>query len=156
MGLPKSVVKIKKDGVEYISSVDRTQYTMLELERAGLRDSGKLLKKRTRAKIPKDSGDTRKTVATWVRKPWKNRAAHLQIGVYNFKTATKKRLEYSGYYFHIIEFGSRLVRALRPLTSTAKESIGDMRKIQAQYLGYIEDELKAKSVINEDEEVDDS
>ena len=156
MGLPKSVVKIKKDGVEYISSVDKTQYTMLELERAALRDSGKLLKKRTRAKIPKDTGDTRKTVATWVRKPWKGRAAHLQIGVYNFKTANKKGLEYSGYYFHILEFGSRLVRALRPLSSTARESVEDMRKIQAQYLGYIDDELKAKQLIDESEEVDDS
>jgi|LGVE01.1.fsa_nt_gb hypothetical protein len=156
MGMPKSVVKIKKDGIEYVSSVNKIEYTMLELERAALRDSGKLLKKRTKAKIPKVTGNTRKTVATWVRKPWKNRAAHLQIGVYNFKTAAKKHLEYSGYYFHILEFGSRLVKALRPLTSTAKESIQDVRKIQAQYLSYVDNEQKALSVINEDEEVDDS
>jgi len=156
MGMPKSVIKIKKGGVEYISSVNKIEYTMLELERAALRDVGKLLKKRTRAKIPKDTGDTRKTVATWVRKPYKDKAAYLQIGVYNFKTATKKHLEYSGYYFHIIEFGSRLVKALRPLTSTAKENVEEIRKIEAQYLKYIDDEMKAKSVIDESEEVDDS
>jgi hypothetical protein len=90
MGLPKSVVKINKDGVTYTSSVNRTEYTMLELERAALRDTGKFLKRGIRPRIPKDNGDTRKTLATWVRKPWKDRAAHLQIGIYNKKTAMKK------------------------------------------------------------------
>lgn len=155
MGMPKSVIKINKDGVQYTSSVDRTQYTMLELERAGLRDAGKFLKKIIRKLIPKDEGHARKSLATWVRKPFKDRAAFLQVGVYNKKTAVKKGLKYVS-YFHILEFGSRNQKALRPITNGTKQNIETIRKIQAQYLGYIEDELKAQTIINEDEEVDDS
>lgn len=155
MGLPKSVIKINKDGVQYVSSVDRTEYTMLELERAGLRDAGKFLKKIIRKLIPKDEGHARKSLATWVRKPWKGRAAFLQVGVYNKKTAVKKGLKYVS-YFHILEFGSRNQKALRPITNGTKQNIEVIRKIQAQYLGYIEDELKAKSVIDEDDKEDGS
>jgi hypothetical protein len=155
MGMPKSVVKINKDGVNYTSSVDKTQYTMMELERAALRDAGKFLKRTVKALIPKDEGHARKSLGVWVRKPWKNRAAHLQIGVYNKKTAEKKGLFYVG-YFHLIEFGSRKLRGLRPITNGTKGNIETVRKIQAQYLGYIEDEIKALSVIDEGDEEDDS
>lgn len=155
MGMPKSVVKINKDGVEYISSVDRTQYTMLELERAGLRDVGKLLKKVIRPTIPKDEGWARKSLATWVRKPWRDQAAHLQIGIYNAKTAFKKGIEYAGYYFHILEFGSREQKPLRLLTSGVQSRVDAIRMIMAQYLKHIEDEQKAKTIIDEKDEVED-
>ena len=36
MPLPKSVTKIKKDGIEFVSNVDRAQYTIQELSRAAL------------------------------------------------------------------------------------------------------------------------
>lgn len=60
MSLPKAV-KITKDGVEIISNVDRIQYTLKELERAALRDVGKLVCKRTRQKIKRRSGRLAKT-----------------------------------------------------------------------------------------------
>ena len=41
MPLPPSVTRIKKDGVEFVSSVDRCAYTIRELVRAALRDVGK-------------------------------------------------------------------------------------------------------------------
>lgn len=41
------------------------------------------------------------------------------------------------------------------LRDTVIESIPDIQKIEAQYLSAIEDELKAKVLINEDEEVGD-
>lgn len=153
MPLPKSKVKINKDGVFYESSVDRTKFTMLELERAALRDIGKLLKKRVRAKIPKDSGDARKSIATWNKKPFRGVAAHLSIGNLTLAQSIKKSLEYV-YYMHILEFGSKNKKAERPLRGGVMESIGDIRKIEAQYLAYIEDEQKALSVIDESEEVD--
>ena len=66
--MPKSVVKIKtkagKSTVTYISNVDRTKYTMLELERAALRDIGTLLRKEVKSRIPKDSGNARKSIGT--------------------------------------------------------------------------------------------
>lgn len=43
MSVPKSVIKIKKGNIEYISSVDRVQYTIAELSRAALRDVGKFI-----------------------------------------------------------------------------------------------------------------
>ena len=43
MALPKSVTKIKKGNVEFISNVDRVNYTLNELTRAALRDVGKFL-----------------------------------------------------------------------------------------------------------------
>lgn len=155
MPMPKSVVKINKDGVEYVSSVDKIQYTMTELERAGLRDVGKLLKKVIRPTIPKDEGWARKSLATWVRKPYNGKAAHIQIGIYNMKTAFKKGLEYAGYYFHILEFGSRTQKPLRLLTSGVQSRVDIMRQILAQYLSHIEDEMKAKTIIDEKDEVSD-
>ena len=43
MGLPKSVIRFNKNGVQYVSSCDRTQYTIRELTRAALRDVGKFI-----------------------------------------------------------------------------------------------------------------
>ena len=43
MPIPKSVTKIKKGNVEFISNVDRVQYTLTELTRAALRDVGKFI-----------------------------------------------------------------------------------------------------------------
>lgn len=42
MSLPKSV-KFKKDGVVYENNVDKIKYTMHELARAALRDTGKFV-----------------------------------------------------------------------------------------------------------------
>ena len=43
MSVPKSVVRFKKDGIEYTSNVDFACYTIVELTRAALRDVGKFL-----------------------------------------------------------------------------------------------------------------
>ena len=44
MSAPKSVVRFKKDGIEYISNVDFACYTIVELSRAAMRDVGKFNK----------------------------------------------------------------------------------------------------------------
>ena len=49
MPVPKSVIKIKKGNIEYISNVDRVNYTLNELTRAALRDVGKYLCNRFRS-----------------------------------------------------------------------------------------------------------
>lgn len=56
MSVPKSVVKLKRNGVEYVSSVERTNYTITELTRAAMRDVGKLLCRRTNEKAQKLPG----------------------------------------------------------------------------------------------------
>lgn len=55
MSLPKAV-KITKNGVEIISNVDRIQYTLKELERAALRDVGKLVCKTVTTKNKTQDG----------------------------------------------------------------------------------------------------
>lgn len=81
MPLPKSVVKIKKDGIEYTSSVDRVKYTLEELSRAALRDVAKLIRKRMIVKLKKLPGMKKnkrlyKSTQYWVRK----RETDLQMG----------------------------------------------------------------------------
>lgn len=73
MPLPKSVVKIKKDSIEFTSSVDRVQYTMIELQRAALRDVAKFIRKRMLEKLKKLPGMKRSrriygSTQFWIRK----------------------------------------------------------------------------------------
>lgn len=154
MPLPKSVVKVRKNGVEYTSNVDLTQYLITELERAALRDVGKLLRARTKAEIPKNSGDTRKALGTWVRKQEGDKAAKLQIGYYNKKVSGRKGLKYVGFYTHILEFGSVKQKALRPLSRTVQENTKEIEKIVAAYLGELsKGESAALRKIDAEEEV---
>lgn len=141
MPLPKSVVKIKKDGVEYISSVDRAQYTIEELTRAALRDVAKLCRKRMLEKLKKLPGMKRakrpyKSTQYWVRK----KDCDLQIG---FKHDT--------WYGVQQELGDRNQPARHILRGTVLENIDEIRRIEGQYLSAIEDENKALGLIDEDE-----
>ena len=81
MPMPKSVTKIKKDGIEFISNVDRVQYTIQELSRAALKDVAKLLRKRMVQELKTLPGMRRSkriynSTQYWVRK----RDCDLQIG----------------------------------------------------------------------------
>lgn len=151
MPMPKSVTRVNKNGVKFISEVDRAKYTLDELTRAALRDVGKFLRKRMKTKVPKDSRDLEKNIASRVVK----KRAALEIGVYSRQRARKRGLNYAGYYAHIIEFGSKKMTAQPYLRQTVMENIGTIRDIEAKYIKEIEDEQKAKSLINEEEEIAD-
>lgn len=141
MPLPKSVVKIKKNGVEYISSVDRVQYTLEELSRAALRDVAKLCRKRMVEKLKKMPGLKRskrpyKSTQYWVRK----KDCDLQIG---FKHDT--------WYGVLQELGDKNQPARHILRGTVMENIDEIRRIEGMYLKAIEDENKALGLIDEKE-----
>jgi len=143
MPMPKSVTKVKKDGVEFISSVDRIQYTIEELSRAALRDVAKLVRKRMIQKLKKLPGMKRSkriygSTQYWVRK----RDCDLQIG---FKHDT--------WYGVHQELGDRNQPARHILRGTVMENIDEIRKIEGQYLSAIEDENKALALIDEKEYV---
>lgn len=53
MGIPKSVIRLKKDGVEYVSSVDKASYTINELTRSAMRDVGKFIVRRCNERAQK-------------------------------------------------------------------------------------------------------
>ena len=141
--MPKTVTKVTKDGVTFKSNVDRAQYTIYELKRAALRDVAKLIRKRMIQKLKNLPGMKRnrriyKSTQYWVRK----RESDLQIG-----------FKHNAWYGAKSELGTSKQPARGILRGTVYENIDEIVKIQSKYLSAIEDDLKAKSLIDEDEAV---
>ena len=139
MAVPSSV-KFKKDGVEYLNNVDRTNYTIRELTRAALRDVGKFVIRTTKKKIRKRTGRLAKGTQYWVRK----KEGDLQVGF-------KPNAWYGGYQ----ELGTEKQPKIGALTSSVEDNIKTIREIEAQYLSAIEDENRALSLIDEAETISD-
>lgn len=143
MSLPKAV-KITKNGVEIISNVDRIQYTLKELERAALRDVGKLVCKRTRQKIKRRTWRLAKNTQYWVRS--KQEVPDLQVG---FKPG--------GFYGLYQELGTDIsdkrkgkIKKIGALSNATQENIKDIIKIEQQYLSAVGTE-EAERKLNEGE-----
>lgn len=136
MPLPKSVIKINRDGIEYTSSVDRVNYTIQELTRAALRDVGKYICRRTRQQIKRRTGRLAKNIQYWVRK----KDGDLQVG---FKPG--------GFYGMFQELGTENIPKQAALYNTVKDNIRIIRDIEAQYLSAVEDEQRAMALIDEGE-----
>lgn len=134
--MPRSVVKFKKGGVEFVDSVDKVNYTIDELTRAALRDVGKYVCRETRKKIHRRTGRVAKNTQYWVRKKDKD----LQVG---FKPA--------GFYGGFQEVGTSKIPKIGALTSSVEQNIDMIRKIEAQYLSAIASEGAARSLIDESE-----
>lgn len=134
MSLPKAV-KITKNSVEFISNVERLQYTLKELERAALRDVGKLVCKRTKQKIKRRTGRLAKNTQYWVRS--KQKVPDLQVG---FKPG--------GFYGLYQEIGTSKSPKIGALSNAAEDNISDIIKIESQYLSGIGTE-EAESLIKE-------
>jgi len=153
MPMPKSVTKYSnKNGVTFISGVDRANYTIQELSRAALKDVAKVIRKKMAAKMRKLPGFSKsrrpyKTIQTWVR----GIETDLQIGFGN----TKKGVSGDSWYAIQQELGTNGQPKRSILRDTVFESINDIQKIEAQYLSAIEDEAKAQALIDEAEEVGD-
>nr|DAV09524.1 MAG TPA: type I neck protein [Caudoviricetes sp.] len=134
MSLPKAV-KITKNGVEFVSNVERLQYTLKELERAALRDVGKLVCKRTKQKIKRRTGRLAKNTQYWVLS--KQKVPDLQVG---FKPG--------GFYGLYQEIGTSKSPKIGALSNAAEDNISDIIKIESQYLSGIGTE-EAESLIKE-------
>lgn len=140
MGLPKSVTKIKKGNIEFISNVDRVNYTLNELTRAALRDVGKFICNKFRAKYYKifkrKKGKVGRYTQYWVRK----KECDLQVGLKSF-----------AFYGGFQEVGSSKTKKLGLLQQTVEENIDQIRLIEGKYLSAIEDENRALGLIDEKE-----
>lgn len=141
MPMPKSVTKIKKDGVEFISNVDRAQYTLTELQRAALRDTGKFIRKRVIQELKKLRGMRRSrrlynSMQYWVRR----RETDLIIGH-----------KHDTWYGAHGEIGQRNQPRRDILRDTVYNNIDQIRLIQGQYLSAIENENRALGLIDESE-----
>ena len=145
MPMPKSVTKVKKDGIEFISNVDRAQYTIQELSRAALKDVAKLLRKRMVQELKQLPGMRRSkriynSTQYWVRR----RECDLQIGV-----------KHDAWYGVNQELGTKGMPKKGVIRETTFKHIDEIRKIQGQYLSAIEDENRALELIDEEEEIGD-
>lgn len=152
MPMPRSVVRVRRNGITYVSNVDRAQYTLRELSRAALKDIAKLIRKRTIQKLQTLPGLKRskrpyKAVGYWVRK----NEDDLQIGFGNSKKGT------SGDTWYAIqaELGSKNQPKRGFLRSTVYENIGEIRIIAGKYIKEIENENRAMGLIDESEDVGD-
>lgn len=140
MPVPKSVTRINKDGVKYVSNVDRVKYTAQELQRAALRDSAKIIRKRMIDRLKLLPGMRRsrrkyRSAQYWVRR-WET---DLIIG---FKHDT--------WYGVLQELGDKNQPRRDILRTSTMESINDIRIAQGKYLSAIEDENKALGLIDKD------
>ena len=136
--MPRSVTKITKDGIKFTSNVDRIKYMLVELQRAALRDTAKLIRKRMIVKLRKLPGMKRnkriyKSTQYWVRK----RETDLIVG---FKHNT--------WYGALSELGQKGQPARNILRGTVMENIDDIKRVQGQYLSAISDENRALGLID--------
>lgn len=145
MSVPKSVIKIDKKGVKYISSVDRAQYTIRELTRAALRDVGKFLVRRINEKAQALPGMKRNprvrgkksAFQYWARK----QECDLQVGT-----------KHDTWYGYKQELGTSNMKRLGFIQSTANENIAEIIKIESQYLSALEDEAEALALIESEDD----
>lgn len=140
MPLPKSITKIKKGNIEYVSSIDKVQYTLEELSRAALRDVGKFLCNKFRSDyygvFTRKKGNVGKYTQYWVRK----KECDLQFGI-----------KPSAFYGMFQEFGSSKTKKVGLLQKTVNQNIAKIVEIESQYLSALEDEAKALALIDEQE-----
>lgn len=147
MSVPKSVVRFRKNGVEYISSVDKASYTIVELSRAAMRDVGKFLARTANdaaMKLPglKKSRRVRGKTSTFrYDVPWaKSGLPHLDVGV-----------THDTWYGVEQELGSSKQPKRQILRNAAYFNVAKIVEIESQYLSALEDEAKALSMISEGE-----
>ncbi|CAM3678672.1 hypothetical protein GCM10009865_47600 [Aeromicrobium ponti] len=143
MPMPRSVTRVRRNGVEFTSNVDRVKYTIQELARAALKDVAKLIRRRILDKARKMPGMRKgkripNAFQYWVRK----RESDLQIGV-----------KHDTWYGVDQELGTNGQPARHIIRDTVYENIDQIRIIQGKYLSSIESENRARGLIDEEEEI---
>lgn len=147
MAVPKSVVRISKNGVKYTSSVDKAQYTLIELTRAALRDVGRYLTYQANAQAQKLKGLSKsrrvrgRTSTFLYNVPWaKTGLPHLEVGV-----------KHGTWYGEQQELGTSNQPKRQILRNAAHDNIAKIIEIESKYLSAMEDEAAALRLINEKE-----
>lgn len=144
MGVPKSVIRLNKDGVQYVSSCDKAQYTIRELTRAALRDVGKFVVRRCNdaaMKLPGMKKSVRVRGRTSVFGYWARKIeCDLQVGI-----------RWDTWYGVAQELGTSKMPKHGILRNTTYDNIAEIIKIESQYLSALEDEAEALALIDEDD-----
>ena len=148
MPLPKSVTKISKNGVEFVSSVDRANYLITELTRAAMKDVAKYVLRIVRANVRAISSQTKKMryagmrYQYWMRK----KECDLQLGIENTKFGAE-----SAWWADQSELGTGNQPKRGFLRAAVYDNIATIRQIESQYLSAIEDEAGAEAMVDEEE-----
>lgn len=144
MGVPKSVVKLDRNGVTYTSNVDRASYTIKELTRAALRDVGRFVSRTANSSAMQLKGLKRSkrvrgkssAFQYWVRK----NEGNLQVGI-----------KHGTWYGTDQELGANKQPKRGILRSSVYDNIAKIVEIESQYLSALEDEAAALALISEEE-----
>jgi len=142
--------------IKYESNIKETKIVLTELSRAAFREVAKLIRNDAKNRVKmqsEDTGNLRKSIATWVKRKG-SEGPHLQIGVYDKKRAEHKGLK-DPYYAHFIEFGTKKMAARPFLRPSVHENIDEIRRIEGKYFKEIENENRARGLIDEAEEIKD-
>lgn len=145
MPLPKSNLKINKNGIRFETSIERTKYTLAELSRAALRDVARFLKYKVRKefnKLPgmaKQSKRFKAAYQHWLRK----KEGDLQIGI-----------KHNTWYGVDQELGNKNQPKRDILRNAVMNNIDQIRIIEGQYLSAIENENRALELIDEEDEIE--
>lgn len=147
MSVPKSVVRFRKNGIEYTSNVDFACYTIVELSRAAMRDVGKFLARKANEaamKLPglKKSRRVRGRTSTFLYNvPWaKEGLPHLEVGV-----------THDTWYGVDQELGNSSQPKRSILKNAAQLNIPTIIEIESKYLSALESEAEALRLISEEE-----
>ncbi len=146
MPVPPSVTRIDKNGVKFISGVDRCSYTLKELVRAALRDVGKFVcitSNKAAQKLYYNSMQkskrvrgTKRAFQYWAR----SQESDLQVGI-----------KHGAWYGTEQELGSSRIKKKGILTNAVHDNIATIIKIESQYLSALEDEAEALALISDKE-----
>ena len=153
MPIPPTVTRTTKDGVEFISNVDRCSYTIKELTRAALRDVGNFIlitanKKAQKLYYNSMMKSKRVRGKTSIFEKWvRTRECDLHVGMGNIK----KGKTGDTWYGIEQELGSSKMKKHGILTSSVQDNIATIIKIESQYLSALEDEAEALALISEEE-----
>lgn len=167
MSAPKSTIKVKKNkeggvDVTYEDFTDAANYYLFELTRAALRDVGKFVKTVFRTKFyekfKRRTGAAGRACNYKVYSSKNTTAPRVEIGLKYAKSSGKSGREY-GFYAFFQEFGTKkpnahgyIVPKYGLLQHSVEDNILEIRKIEAQYLDYLnKDVAKIEAMINEKE-----
>ena len=144
MSAPKSVVKVKKNGVDYTSNVDACEYYLFELSRAALRDVAKFVRAKWKenyyAHFKKHTGDAGRAISSVVLSGAKTKYPRVEIGL--------KQGKIDGFYAYFQEFGTSKTPKLGILTETLESNIAQIVEIESKYLSGLESEAAALALIS--------
>lgn len=140
--------------VQFTSRAGEAKILLYELERAALKAVAKLVRKDAKARVKQQSertGNLRRCIGTRVRRKGPE-GPSLQLGVFSRAQAKRKGLQ-DPYYAWWIEAGTANMRARPFLRPAVEQNIDEIRRLQGQYLKHIEDENRARGLVDAREEV---